>query len=137
MALTDVLDRERIVAPHTFNRWLIPPAALAVHLCIGQAYATSVYKSSLVDHFNTSLTAIGIIFSIAIVMLGASAAVFGTWVDASGPCKAMAAAAACWSTGFLVGALGIATTRSGWSTWATASSAASDSIWATSHRSPP
>jgi hypothetical protein len=63
MAITDVLDRERTVATHSFNRWLIPPAALAVHLCIGQAYATSVYKSSLVDHFDTSLTAIGIIFS--------------------------------------------------------------------------
>jgi MFS family permease len=111
MAIADVLDRERTVATHSFNRWLIPPAALAVHLCIGQAYATSVYKSSLVDHFNTSLTAVGIIFSIAIVMLGVSAAVFGTWVDASGPRKAMAAAAACWSAGFLVGALGIATTQ--------------------------
>jgi MFS family permease len=111
MAITDVLDRERIVATHNFNRWLIPPAALAVHLCIGQAYATSVYKSSLVEHFDTSLTAIGIIFSIAIVMLGVSAAVFGTWVDRSGPRKAMAAAAACWSAGFLVGALGIATTQ--------------------------
>ena len=111
MAITDVLDRERIVATHNFNRWLIPPAALAVHLCIGQAYATSVYKSSLVEHFDTSLTAIGIIFSIAIVMLGVSAAVFGTWVDASGPRKAMAAAAGCWSAGFLVGALGIATTQ--------------------------
>ena len=111
MAITDVLDRERIVATHNFNRWLIPPAALAVHLCIGQAYATSVYKTSLVEHFDTSLTAIGIIFSIAIVMLGVSAAVFGTWVDASGPRKAMAAAAACWATGFLVGAVGIATTQ--------------------------
>jgi len=111
MAITDVLDRERTVAPHTFNRWLIPPAALAVHLCIGQAYATSVYKSSLVEHFDTSLTAIGLIFSIAIVMLGVSAAVFGTWVDSGGPRRAMAAAAACWATGFLVGALGIATTQ--------------------------
>jgi MFS family permease len=111
MALADVLDRERIVATHQFNRWLIPPAALAVHLCIGQAYATSVYKSSLVEHFDTSLTAIGIIFSIAIVMLGVSAAVFGTWVDSGGPRRAMVAAAACWSTGFLVGALGIVTSQ--------------------------
>src|SRR6185436_2469664 len=103
MAITDVLDRERIVATHSFNRWLIPPAALAVHLCIGQAYATSVYKASLVDHFNTSLTAIGIIFSIAIVMLGLSAAVFGTWVDTGGPRRAMATAAVLWSAGFAVG----------------------------------
>ncbi|WP_374999994.1 OFA family MFS transporter [Aeromicrobium sp. CTD01-1L150] len=104
-----VLDRDRTIARPGFNRWLIPPAALAVHLCIGQAYATSVYKASLVEHFDTSLTAIGIIFSIAIVMLGISAAVFGTWVDEGGPRRAMAASALCWSTGFLVGSLGIFT----------------------------
>jgi MFS family permease len=103
------LARERIVAKPGFNRWLIPPAALAVHLCIGQAYATSVYKTALVQHFDTSLTAIGIIFSIAIVMLGLSAAVFGTWVDRNGPRAAMFVAAICWSVGFLVGSLGIAT----------------------------
>lgn len=106
-----MLDREHTIAKPGFNRWLIPPAALAVHLCIGQAYATSVYKASLVQHFDTSLTAVGIIFSIAIVMLGLSAAVFGTWVDTGGPRRAMVAAALCWSTGFLVGALGIATTQ--------------------------
>ena len=108
MSLT-VLDRERTVAGPGFNRWLIPPAALAVHLCIGQVYATSVYKASLVAHFDTSLTAIGIVFSIAIVMLGLSAAVFGTWVDTGGPRRAMVASATCWSAGFLVGSLGIAT----------------------------
>jgi MFS family permease len=105
------LDRERTVAGPGFSRWLIPPAALAIHLCIGQAYATSVYKNSLVAHFDTSLTAIGGIFSVAIVMLGLSAAVGGTWVDRNGPRKAMTVAAVCWSTGFLVGALGIATTQ--------------------------
>ncbi|GAA1917668.1 OFA family MFS transporter [Nocardioides marmoribigeumensis] len=104
-----VLERERTVAGAGFNRWLIPPAALAVHLCIGQAYATSVYKSSLVKHFDSSLTAVGFVFSLAIVMLGLSAALFGTWVDTGGPRRAMAAAAACWSVGFLVGAAGIAT----------------------------
>ena len=101
------LDREHTVAPPGFNRWLIPPAALAVHLCIGQAYATSVYKTALVAHFDASLTSIGIIFSIAIVMLGLSAAVFGTWVDKNGPRKAMFTAALLWSSGFLVAALGI------------------------------
>ncbi|MGJ9411097.1 OFA family MFS transporter [Aeromicrobium sp. CF4.19] len=104
-----VLDRERTIAGPGFNRWLIPPAALAVHLCIGQAYATSVYKASLVQHFDSSLTAIGVIFSIAIVMLGLSAAIFGTWVDTGGPRRAMVAAAVFWSAGFLVGSLGIAT----------------------------
>ena len=105
------LDRDRSVAPPGFNRWLIPPAALAVHLCIGQAYATSVYKTALVRHFDASLTQIGIIFSVAIVMLGLSAAVFGTWVDTQGPRKAMFTAALLWSGGFLVGAVGIFTSQ--------------------------
>ncbi|MCZ2811353.1 MULTISPECIES: OFA family MFS transporter [unclassified Modestobacter] len=109
MAVPSFLARERIIARPGFNRWLIPPAALAVHLCIGQAYATSVYKAALVSHFDSTLTAIGIIFSIAIVMLGLSAAVFGTWVDRNGPRAAMFTAACFWSVGFLVGALGIST----------------------------
>jgi MFS family permease len=104
-----VLDRQRTVAKPGFNRWLIPPAALAVHLCIGQAYATSVYKASLVKNFDASLTQVGIVFSIAIVMLGASAAVFGTWVDTGGPRRAMFTAALFWSSGFLIGSAGIAT----------------------------
>jgi MFS family permease len=109
MSALSFLDREHTIAPPGYSRWLIPPAALAIHLCIGQAYATSVYKSSLVDHFDSSLTAIGIIFSIAIVMLGLSAAVFGKWVDTNGPRKAMFVAACCWGSGFLIGSLGITT----------------------------
>ena len=105
------LDREHTIAPPGFNRWLIPPAALAVHLCIGQAYATSVYKTALVEHFDASLTEIGLIFSIAIVMLGLSAAVMGTWVDRNGPRKAMFTSAMFWVSGFLVGALGIFTNQ--------------------------
>ena len=109
MAVPSFLARERIVAGPGFNRWLIPPAALAVHLCIGQAYATSVYKSALVEHFGASLTAVGLIFSIAIVMLGLSAATFGKWVDRNGPRAAMATSMVFWVSGFLVGALGIYT----------------------------
>jgi MFS family permease len=109
VALPGFLRRERIVARPGFNRWLIPPAALAVHLCIGQAYATSVYKTALVEDFGTSQTAIGIVFSIAIVMLGLSAALFGTWVDRNGPRAAMFTAACFWVTGFVVGGLGIET----------------------------
>ncbi|MQA05840.1 MAG: MFS transporter [Streptosporangiales bacterium] len=103
------LDRERTVAGPEYTRWLFPPAALAVHLSIGQVYATSVYKTALVTHFGTSQTAIGVIFSIAIVMLGLSAAVLGTWVDKNGPRKAMFTAGCCWGAGFLIGGLGIAT----------------------------
>nr|WP_307249293.1 OFA family MFS transporter [Catenuloplanes indicus] len=107
--MLSALDRQHTIAPPGYSRWLIPPAALAVHLCIGQAYATSVYKTSLISHFGASQTAIGVIFSIAIVMLGLSAAVGGTWVERNGPRKAMFVSACFWATGFLVGALGIAT----------------------------
>jgi MFS family permease len=109
--LLSALDHQHTVAPAGYSRWLIPPAALSVHLCIGQAYATSVYKNSLIAHFDASQTAIGIIFSIAIVMLGLSAAVGGTWVEANGPRKAMFVSASFWASGFLVGALGIATSQ--------------------------
>ena len=111
MAALSFLDREHTVANPGYSRWLIPPAALAIHLCIGQAYATSVYKTALVAHFDTNLTAIGIIFSIAIVMLGVSAAVTGTWVEAVGPRRAMFTAACFWASGFLIGALGVTTTQ--------------------------
>ena len=108
MALS-ILDRERTVAPADYPRWLIPPAALAVHLSIGQVYAFSVFKDPLVERFGTSLTPIGIIFSIAIVMLGLSAAFGGTWMERNGPRKAMVLSALCWAGGFFVGALGVAT----------------------------
>ena len=107
--MLSALDRSRSVAPPGFSRWLIPPAALAVHLCIGQVYATSVYKNSFVAHFDSSATAVGVIFSIAIVMLGLSAAVGGTWVEKNGPRKAMFVSACFWAAGFLIGALGIST----------------------------
>jgi MFS family permease len=109
LSLLTALDRKNSVAPAGYSRWLIPPAALSVHLCIGQVYATSVYKNSFIAHFDASQTAVGIIFSIAIVMLGLSAAVGGTWVEANGPRKAMFVSACFWATGFLVGALGIGT----------------------------
>src|SRR5689334_6009420 len=103
-----MLDRERTIAPAGYRRWLIPPAALAVHLSIGQVYAFSVFKQPLVEHFDTKLTPISVIFSIAIVMLGLSAAIGGTWVERSGPRKAMFVAGVCWSTGFVVSAAGVA-----------------------------
>ena len=131
------LDRERTIAPAGFNRWLVPPAALAVHLCIGQAYATSVYKTALVKHFGASLTEIGLIFSIAIVMLGLSAAIMGTWVDRNGPRKAMFTSAVFWAGGFLIGSLGISRSSCGSCTWATAWWAGSVWASATSRPCPP
>ncbi|HWL87915.1 MAG TPA: OFA family MFS transporter [Polyangiaceae bacterium] len=107
--MAGLLDLDRSIAGPGYSRWLIPPAALAIHLSIGQVYAFSVFKRALQAHFGTSLTAIAWIFSIAIVMLGLSAAFLGTWVERSGPRKAMFTAACCWGSGFVIGAVGIAT----------------------------
>lgn len=106
----NLLDRSRTVAPPGFNRWLVPPAALAVHLSIGQVYAFSVIKEPLIERFfpETGVgTPIAVIFSIAIVMLGLSAAFGGVWMERNGPRKAMVLAATFWVTGFLVAALGV------------------------------
>jgi MFS family permease len=109
------LSKERIIAAPGFNRWLIPPCALATHLCIGQAYAISVFNLPLTQQIGIAkstpedwkLTELGWIFTIAIFFLGASAAVFGKWVQAQGPRKSGFVAALCWGIGFLIGALGI------------------------------
>ncbi|WP_291378765.1 OFA family MFS transporter [Demequina sp.] len=105
------LDREATVAPPGYNRWLVPPAALAVHLSIGQVYALSVFKTALEERFDASHTQIGIIFSIAIVMLGLSAAFGGRWMERHGPRKTMVLSALLWSLGFAVGSIGIFTTQ--------------------------
>src|SRR5687767_8226393 len=108
------LDRARTVAEPGFNRWLVPPAALAIHLAIGQAYAFSVFNLPLSRAIGITesaaddwkLSTLGWIFSLAMVFLGLSAAVFGTWLEGAGPRKAMFAAAGCFSGGFFVSALG-------------------------------
>jgi MFS family permease len=111
------LDRERTIAPPDYNRWLVPPAALAIHLAIGQAYAFSVFNlplTRLIGHSESvegrdwGIPEVGWIFSIAIVALGLSAALFGKWLETAGPRKAMFAAAVCFGSGFLVSALGVA-----------------------------
>jgi len=112
-----LLSKERTIAKPGFNRWLIPPCALATHLCIGQAYALSVFNLPLTKQLGIShsiagdwkLTELGWIFTIAIFVLGTSAALFGKWVQAVGPRKSGFVAALCWGIGFLVGALGIKT----------------------------
>ena len=115
MALFSFLDRQHTVAPPGYSRWLIPPAALCVHLCIGQAYAFSVFNLPMTKLLGITqstpddwkLTELGWIFSIAIFFLGASAAVLGRWVEEGGPRKAMFAAALCWGGGFIVSAIGV------------------------------
>jgi MFS family permease len=101
------LQRERIIAPPGWSRWLIPPAALSIHLSIGQAYAWSVFKPPLEAGMHISGVASALPFTFGIIMLGLSAAVFGTRVDANGPRWAMAVASACFVAGFLVSALGL------------------------------
>jgi len=114
-ASSGFLDRARTIADPGFSRWMAPPAALCIHLCIGQAYAFSVFNLPLskligVDHAapdDWKLTDIGWIFSIAIFFLGASAAVFGRWVEEGGPRRAMFVSGLCWAGGFFVSALGV------------------------------
>ncbi len=113
--MSSFLDRENTVAGPGFNRFLVPPAALAVHLCIGQAYAFSTFNLPLTrligltesapDDWN--LKDVGWIFSIAIVFLGLSSAAFGRWVERVGPRKSMFTAALCFGGGFLISAVGI------------------------------
>ncbi|HTI74073.1 MAG TPA: OFA family MFS transporter [Mycobacterium sp.] len=102
-------SRERIVAPPGWSRWLVPPAALSIHLSIGAAYSWSVFKKPLEGALHVSGTLSALPFTVGIVMLGLSAAVFGTWVDRNGPRAAMFVAMCCFCGGWLVGAAGLAT----------------------------
>jgi MFS family permease len=109
------LERQSTVAPPGFNRFLVPPAALAVHLSIGQVYAFSTFNLPLtrvigITHrapADWDLKEIGWVFSIAIAILGLSAAVFGRWVERVGPRKSMFTAALCLGGGFIVSAFGV------------------------------
>ncbi|MCE6993577.1 OFA family MFS transporter [Saccharothrix sp. S26] len=100
------LDRSRTIAPPGWNRWLIPPAALSVHLAIGQAYAWSVFKPPLEGALDLTGTQSALPFQLGIVMLGLSAAFGGTLVERNGPRWAMFVSATCFSSGFLISALG-------------------------------
>ena len=112
---TGFFDRDSTIAEPNFNRFQVPTAALAVHLCIGQAYAFSTFNIPLTKLIGITQSAPGDwkstqvvwIFSIAIAFLGSSAALFGRWVERVGPRKSMFVAAVCFSGGFLVSALGI------------------------------
>ncbi len=123
------LSRQRIVARAGFNRWLVPPAALAIHLCIGMAYGFSVFwlplsqaigihssvvcadQSLLNALFSTQcdwrISDLGWIYTLFFVLLGSSAAIWGGWLERAGPRKAGLVAAFCWCGGMLFSALGI------------------------------
>src|SRR5262245_22921380 len=109
------LDRQHSLVKSGFSRWLVPPAALAIHLSVGQVYAFSVFNIPLTNLIGIThsapedwkLTSVSLLFSLAIVFLGLSAAVFGKWLEAAGPRKAMFASALCFGSGFLVAAIGL------------------------------
>ena len=111
------LSREATVAPPGFNRWLVPPAAIAVHMCIGQVYGFSVFKKPLAKALGiTAPTAadwteadVGVAYSIALALLGLSAAVFGKWVERSGPRKTMLASMLCFCTGLVLASFAVKT----------------------------
>ncbi|HEX3358966.1 MAG TPA: OFA family MFS transporter [Tepidisphaeraceae bacterium] len=115
MAVLFFLDKNHSLAKPGFNRWLVPPAALSIHLAIGQVYALSVFKVPLTRVIGIDQSVAGDwtqieiarIFSIAIVLLGLSAAVFGRWLENAGPRKAMFASAICFASGFFISAIGV------------------------------
>ena len=129
-AQPSLLSKERTIAPPGFNRWLVPPAALAIHLCIGMAYGFSVFwlplskaigiKEALqcgpeVGFFQQlfatqcdwSIATLGWMYTLFFVFLGLSAAIWGGWLEHAGPRKAGVIAALCWGGGMLFSALGI------------------------------
>jgi len=104
--VTQFFQKKNSIAKPGYNRWLIPIAALSIHLCIGQIYAFSVFNEPL-NNEGWKLTELGWIFTLALFFLGASAAVFGKWVERVGPRKTMLVAAICFSSGFMISAFGI------------------------------
>ncbi len=125
-----ILAKERIIAGPGFNRWLVPPAALAIHLCIGMAYGFSVFwlplskalslngrlacgpdASFWTQLFTTScdweISTLGWMYTLFFVLLGSSAAIWGGWLERAGPRQAGVVSALCWCGGMLISALGI------------------------------
>ncbi len=132
MALLDILAKERTVAGSGFNRWLVPPAALAIHLCIGMAYGFSVFwlplskaigiKEAVVCSKDLSFFAeifastcdwkismLGWMYTLFFVLLGSSAAIWGGWLEHAGPRKAGVVSAICWCGGLVISAFGVHT----------------------------
>jgi MFS family permease len=128
---TGFLDKERTIATAGFNRWLVPPAALCIHLCIGMAYGFSVFwlplsravgltapkacpdMSLMQELFTTTcdwrVASMGWMYTLFFVFLGVSAAIWGGWLERVGPRKAGFVSALCWCGGLFLGAIGIIT----------------------------
>ncbi|MGV1016461.1 MAG: OFA family MFS transporter [Fluviibacter phosphoraccumulans] len=127
---TGWLDKSRIVAKPGFNRWLVPPAALAIHLCIGMAYGFSVFWLPLsraigisqplvcpadmsllselfASHCDWKISTLGWMYTLFFVFLGSSAAIWGGWLERVGPRKAGIVSTFCWCGGLVISAIGI------------------------------
>ncbi len=113
------LDREHTIAPPGFNRWLVPPAAIAVQMCIGEIYSFSVFNLPLSRAIGITKSIPGqdwavpsIVlwtYSLGLIILGLSAAVLGKWVEKSGPRKTMFASSCCFCGGLIIASLGVST----------------------------
>lgn len=109
------LSKEHIIAPPNYNRWRVPVASVAIHLCIGSVYAWSIYNPSLTRVYGVvasagddwSLSEVVWVFTVAIVFLGLAAAFAGKWLESVGPRKVGVVAACCWGGGYLIGGVGI------------------------------
>ncbi len=125
-----LLDRARTVAKPGFNRWLVPPAALAIHLCIGMAYGFSVFLLPLTrllggdksvaapadtgiltmlvtTAYDWRVSDVTVLFTLFFIFLGSSAAIWGGWLERVGPRRAGVYAAICWCGGLMISALGV------------------------------
>ncbi|MGH7226835.1 MAG: MFS transporter, partial [Gemmataceae bacterium] len=108
-------DIKRTIAPPGYSRWLVPPAALSIHLCIGQAYAFSVFNLPMTKLIGIThsapgdwkLTELGWIFTLGIVFLGLSSAAAGRWLEKVGPRVTMFVAACCFGGGFVISSFGV------------------------------
>ena len=115
--MSGILSKQRIIAQPGFNRWLIVPAALGIHLCIGSVYAWSIFNPALVKQVGVVLSAaddwslkdVVWIFTVSIVVLGLAAAIAGRWLEQVGPRMVGVVSACCWGGGFIVGGIGIIT----------------------------
>ncbi len=109
------LHKENIVAPEGYNRWRVPPASIAIHMCIGSVYAWSVFNPALTRELGVaapsagdwSLSSVVWIFSVAIVFLGLAAAFAGKWLERVGPRYVGVVAGFLWGGGFIIGSMGI------------------------------
>jgi MFS family permease len=99
----------------SFSRWLIPLAAVLIHICIGSVYAWSTFNRPIHAIFPNDpwwFSPPYTTFSSALILLGLSAAFGGTWVERRGPRVAATAAAILFGVGLIIGGIGLAVKQS-------------------------